>query len=129
MLTLPVNWCVLADIVPNLVEPVTKSWDDVIVWTIKVCAVIVPGVTILPDIFKEPVIVCVPLNVLLPVVAKEDVLAFKDDVYASNVPTRVFKDAVVVYNDEVAAFNELIAAFNDAVVVLIELILASVDEV
>ena len=30
--TLPVNWCVLDKVEPNLVDPVTKSVDDVIVW-------------------------------------------------------------------------------------------------
>ena len=30
-LTLPVNWWVLVIKVPNLVDPVTKSWDEVIV--------------------------------------------------------------------------------------------------
>ena len=33
MLTLPVNWCVLASKLPNLLDPVTKSTEDVIVCT------------------------------------------------------------------------------------------------
>ena len=41
IVTLPVNWCVLVSCVPNLVDPVTKSTDDVIVCTTRVCAVIV----------------------------------------------------------------------------------------
>ena len=42
--------------VPNLVEPVTKSVDDVIVCTISVCALIVL-VTV-----KDPVIMALPLT-------------------------------------------------------------------
>ena len=41
---------------PNLVDPVTKSTDDVIVWTISVCAVIVPVEVRLPLTFVLPVI-------------------------------------------------------------------------
>jgi hypothetical protein len=60
---------VLASKVPNLVDPVTKSTDDVIVCTISVCAVIVPDEVILPTTFKEPVMPVEPviLNILLPV--------------------------------------------------------------
>ena len=52
--------------------------------------------------------VWLPLNVLLPVVAKLLVLLFKDDVYASNVPTLVFNDDVVVYIDAILASVELV---------------------
>ena len=42
ILTLPVNWCVFEVVDPNLVDPVTTSWDEVIVCTTIVCAVNVP---------------------------------------------------------------------------------------
>ena len=42
MLTLPVNWCVSVSKLPNLVDPVTKSVDDVIVCATIVWAVKVP---------------------------------------------------------------------------------------
>ena len=77
-LTLPVNWWVLEVNVPNLVDPVMKFWDDVITCTTNVCAVIVPLELILPEILSEPVIVWLPTNVLLPVVANEAVLFVSD---------------------------------------------------
>ena len=40
--TEPVNSCVLVSNDPFLVDPVTKSMDDVIVWATIVCAVNVP---------------------------------------------------------------------------------------
>ena len=39
ILTEPVNWWVLVSKVPNLVEPVTKSVEEVIVWATIVCTV------------------------------------------------------------------------------------------
>jgi hypothetical protein len=48
--------------VPNLVDPVTKSLEEVISWTNNVCAVIVPVNKALEPVmllvtFKEPLIV------------------------------------------------------------------------
>ena len=67
--TLPVNSCVLADIVPKWVEPVTKSTLEVIVWTTNVCAVSVPGVVIEPVTTNEPLTTWLPTKLLEPVVA------------------------------------------------------------
>ena len=42
ILTLPVNWCVSVNKLPNLVDPVTNSVEAVINWTCSVCAVMSP---------------------------------------------------------------------------------------
>ena len=61
-----------------------------------------------PDVVKEPLTTWLPTNVFEPVVAKLLVLLFKEAVYASNVPTRVFKDDVVVYIEAILASFELV---------------------
>ena len=96
-------------IVPKCVDPVTKSTEDVIVCTIRVCAVIVPVEVNDPLCNIEPVIVWVPINVFEPVVAKLLVLAFKDDVYESIEALKAFIEALTAYKDAVAEFNEEVA--------------------
>ena len=41
------NWCVLVSRLPNLVEPVINSVDDVITCATMVCAVSVPNISAL----------------------------------------------------------------------------------
>ncbi len=70
-----------------------------------------------------------PINVLLPVVAKLLVLSFKDDVYASKAPKRVEALPVNVntlalneFSDAVCANIEALNEFSDAVWALNELV-------
>ena len=66
--------------VPNLVEPVTKSSDDVMVCITNVWAVIVSVTNILPLTLIEPVTLWKPTKEFEPVVAKVLFIAFWDDV-------------------------------------------------
>ena len=108
----------------NVVEPVTSKLpviSNVSVFKVK-------GVPE-PDIAKEPEITSAPTNVLLPVVANDAVLAFKDDVYDSKAPKRVealpvnvntlalneFSDAVCASIEALNAFILDVNAVNDAV--------------
>ena len=88
--TEPVNWWVLVSIVPNLVEPVTKSVEEVITWAIIVWAIRVPVINAF-----EAVTFCLikKLSAELAVKACEAVIAFiATDVLTAN-------DAVVAKED------------------------------
>jgi hypothetical protein len=58
-------------------EPLEYIIEEVTVCTLIVCAIIVPVVVKLPLCKTDPVIVCVPTNVLEPVVAYEPVFDSK----------------------------------------------------
>ena len=66
----PVNWCVLVNRLPNLVDPVTKSVDEVITCATIVWAVSVPVIKAL-----EAVISC-----LTKKLSAEDAVNAKDEV-------------------------------------------------
>jgi hypothetical protein len=80
---------VLANKLPNLVDPVTKSTDEVIVCTTNVCAVnvfltnklsaedavnAVVAIDAVPDIVPPPAIVIDPLILILPDTDSEPVI-------------------------------------------------------
>jgi hypothetical protein len=112
-----------------------KFCDEVTTCTTNVCAVIVPLEFILPEMLSEPVMVWLPINVLLPVVAKLLVLAFIDDVNEYNEPVALFTELLKLNNELVAPYkddilasfelvyvcNELVALFNEPVAVFNEL--------
>ena len=100
--TLPVKLWVFETIVPNLVDPVTKSTDDVIVCTTSVWAVIVSVTVKLPVILTEPVIFWLPIKEFELVVAKVLFIAFWDDVYDKKLLDNVLIDPL---NEAVAVFS------------------------
>ena len=71
--TLPVNSCVLVNKLPNLVDPVTNSTDDVIVCTTNLCAVIVPVDVMSPSTIIEPVWKYEPVNEIISISAENNV--------------------------------------------------------
>jgi hypothetical protein len=110
ILTDPVNTCVLSNNDPNLVDPVTKSTDEVIVCTTNVCAVNV-FLTVKASA-DEAVCACIVNEALVALNAYEDVVAF--NAYEALVALNAY-DAVVA----LTAYEALVALeANDAVVAL-----------
>ena len=120
MLTLPVNWCVFANKLPNLVEPVTNSCDEVIVCTTIVWAVKVPATVKL--FAYDDVAANDALNTDIDDVCEVSTYGANIDDVALVSTYSGARDAVAA-NDELTAFNtkDAVCAFatNDAVNALV----------